>query len=150
MTETSKPAEPVIRRWDDVRPGDELDGFSLQLDWTAMVLQVHGSQDWNRIHHDPDYAHDSGHAGIFYNTGWTGGLLGRALSDWAGLNGRVRNLSFQMRGMNMHGDTVRAKGVVRAKTRDDAGRRLVDIELWLENDRVGKTTPATGIVELLD
>ena len=150
MSEARKDTGPAVRYWDQVCAGDELEGFSMKLDWTAMTLQVHGSQDWNRIHHDPDYARDSGHDGVFYNTGWTGGLLGRALTDWAGLNGWVRKLSFQMRGMNMHEDTVRAKGKVSTKYVDADGHRLVEIELWLENDRVGKTTPATAVVELLD
>lgn len=139
-----------IATWDDVQVGDELPGFTMALDWTAMVLQVHGSQDWNRIHHDPDYAIDSGHKGIFYNTGWTGGLLGRVLTDWLGVNGLVRKLSFQMRGMNMHGDVVSAKGKVMAKTVDETGRRMVEIELWLENNRIGKTTPAFALVEFFD
>ena len=138
------------RDWETVTAGDELPGFSMTLDWTAMVLQVHGSQDWNRIHHDPDYARDSGHDGVFYNTGWTGGVLGRVLSEWAGINGFVRHLSFQMRGMNMHGDIVHAKGIVTGKSVDETGRHLVDVELWLENERVGKTTPGTAVIELFE
>ena len=133
---------PAIRYRDDVQPGDPIDGFSMNLDRTAMVLQVQDSQDWNVIHHDPDYARDSGHGGIFYNTGWTGGMLGRALSDW------VCKLSFQMRAMNCHGDTVTVKGVVADKPVDDAGRHLVNIDIWIENERVGKTTPASATVQL--
>ncbi|MGR8947884.1 MAG: hypothetical protein ACU84Q_07550 [Gammaproteobacteria bacterium] len=150
MSKLTNNEKAKIRYFDEVEVGDELDGFEIKLDWTAMVLQVQGSQDWNRIHHDPDYARDSGHQGIFYNTSWTGGLLGRALTEWAGMNGFVRKLSFQMRGMNMHDDLVHAKGEVTGKHVDESGRRLVEIELWLGNDRVGKTTPATALVELPD
>ncbi|MDP6377834.1 MAG: MaoC/PaaZ C-terminal domain-containing protein [Pseudomonadales bacterium] len=148
MSDSTPGTEPAIRYWDDVVVGETLAGFSIHLDWTAMALQVHGSQDWNQIHHDPDFARDSGHAGIFYNTGWTAGLLGRTLTDWAGVYGWVCKLSFQMRGMNMHDDTVSTRGAVTKKYIDKDGRHLVEVEVWLENDRVGKTTPASAIVQL--
>ena len=148
MTQTDTNNHHTVLYWDDVSVGDALPGFSMDLDWTTMALQVHGSQDWSRIHHDPDYARDSGHDDIFYNTGWTAGMLGRALTDWMGVEGWVRKLNFQMRGMNMNGDTVSAKGTVTDKRVDDDGRHLVDVDVWLENDRVGKTTPASAVVQL--
>ncbi len=134
--------------WDDVAVDDDLPGFSMALDWTTMVRQVHGSQDWSRIHHDPDYAVDSGHKGIFYNTGWTAGMLSRAVTDWMGLEGWVKKFSFQMRDMNMNGDTVSAKGKVVDKFVTDDGEHLVKLDVWLENNRVGKTTPAEYTVRL--
>lgn len=137
-----------IRYWDDVRAGDSLHGFSMTLNWTTMAAQVHGSQDWNRIHHDPDYAIDSGHKGIFYNTGWTAGLLSRAVTDWMGIEGWVKRFSFQMRGMNMNGDAVSAKGEVIDKYVDGSGDSVVKLDVWLENNRAGKTTPAEYVVRL--
>lgn len=137
-----------VRYWDDVDIGDTLPGFSMVLDWTTMVGQVHGSQDWNRIHHDPDFAIDSGHKGIFYNTGWTAGMLSRAVTDWMGIEGWVKKFSFQMRGMNMNDDTVFVKGEVLDKYIDERGDSVVKLNVWLENHRVGKTTPAEYIVRL--
>jgi hypothetical protein len=32
--------------------------------------------------------------------------------------------------------------------RIDDGRHLVDLEMWLENDREGVTSPATAVVSL--
>jgi acyl dehydratase len=147
MNETN-PQSLQTRYWDDVSVGDEIDGFSLSLDWTTMVQQVNGSQDWNQVHHDPDYASDSGHDGVFYNTGWTAGLLGRALAEWAGLNGWVRKLSFQMREMNKNGDRIAVKGRVTEKEETATGEPLVYLDVWIENDRVGKTSPAKGVIRL--
>jgi acyl dehydratase len=135
------------RVWDDVEVGDEVDVLSMHLGWTAMVLQVSGSQDWNAIHHDPDYARDSGHAGPLYNTGWTSAMLGRAVTDWIGVRGWVCRLEFEMRKMNRQGDTVCARGVVAGKRFADA-RHLVDLDIWLENDREGITTIGTAVVAL--
>lgn len=132
---------------DDVAVGDELTPIEMELGWTTMALQVSGSQDWNEPHHDPDFATESGMPGIFYNTGWTTGLLGRLLTDWHGPQGWVETLAFQMRGMHMNGDTVRACGRV-TEVHDRGDVYGVDLEIWLENDRVGKATPGTATVRL--
>jgi acyl dehydratase len=135
------------RYWEDVAVGEELPGFSIALDATAMVLQVSGSQDWNLVHHDTAFARESGMDGIFYNTGWTTGVLGRLLTDWAGYSGWVEKLSFQMRGMNGAGAVVRAYARVTGK-RQDNNRALVDLDIFLENDKVGVTTPGKATVRL--
>ncbi len=143
----SDEADHGVRYADDVSVGDELPEIVVELDWTTMALQVSGSQDWNAPHHDPDFAADSGMPGVFYNTGWTTGLLGRLLTDWAGLHGWVERLSFQMRGMHSNGDTVRAHGTVTDVRFDDDVAR-VEIELGLANQRVGLATPASATVRL--
>jgi acyl dehydratase len=137
----------IERFWDDVEVGDDIDGFSMDLGWTALALQVSGSQDWNAVHHDLDYARESGHTGPFYNTGWTSAMLGRAVTDWIGVRGWVCRLEFEMRKMNRQGDTVRARGRVVGKRFADA-RHLVDLDVWLENDREGTTTTGTAVVAL--
>lgn len=135
------------RFWEDVSEGDEIDGFELTLNWTTMAEQVSGSQDWNLVHHDPEFAQASGHKGIFYNTGFTHAALARTLTDWVGPYGWVRHLDFQMRKMNMNGDTMRTRGRV-VRLYAENGNYLVDIELWVENDREGITTPANATVLL--
>jgi acyl dehydratase len=133
--------------WEDVSVGQEVPGFSVTLDATAMVLQVSGSQDWNLVHHDTAFAQDSGMPGIFYNTGWTTGMLGRLLTDWAGRSGWVEQLSFQMRGMNSSGAVVRAYAKVTEKRQED-GKALVDLDIFLENDQAGVTTLGKATVRL--
>ena len=135
------------RYWDDVQVGDCLPDISLVLDATAMVLQVSGSQDWSPVHHDLAFAKDSGIPTIFYNTGWTTGVLGRLLTDWMGSSGWVQTLSFQMRGMNAHGTQVIAHGKVIDK-RIEADNALVDVEIHLENDQAGITTPGKATIRL--
>lgn len=136
-----------VRTWNEVAVGDEFVGFELHLGWTTMVQQVDGSQDWNRQHHDHEFAVDSGVDEVFYNTGWTAGLLGRLLTDWMGRDGWVESMGFQMRAMNTNGDVVRSRGRVTG-LRIEQGRHLVDLEIALENDRVGVTTPGTATVRL--
>ena len=133
--------------FEDVSVGDELPGFSYPLDWTEMVKQVSGSQDFYAVHHDPPFAQSGGHRTVFYNTGWTRAQLYRLLADFAGPEGWVRRLHFEMRRMNMPDDTITVSGTVVAKEQTDDGN-AVEIELSIANDREGVATPAQGTVLL--
>jgi acyl dehydratase len=132
--------------WAAVEVGRRLEGVEVTVDWNTVVLQVSGSQDWNRVHHDPGFAHESGHPSIFLNTGWTSAVLFKVASDWIVVSGWIERFEFRMRQMNTFGDTVRSGGRIRDKRIDSEGRRVVDLDLWLENDRVGKTTVASALV----
>lgn len=136
------------RTWEDVNEGDELDGFVLELTDTKMVEQVSGSQDFYPVHHDTGFAREAGHPEIFYNTGFTQATLSRLLTDWVGVDGWVKKMSFQMRKMNIPNDQVHARGVVTGKSEGDGGMGEVTLDIWLENDRVGITTPAEATVLL--
>ena len=136
------------RTWEAVGDGEELEGFVLELTDTKMVEQVSGSQDFYPVHHDTAFAREAGHEEIFYNTGFTQAALTRLLTDWIGADGSVRKMSFQMRKMNIPNDKVHARGVVTGKSEGDGGMGEVTLDIWLENDRVGITTPAEATVLL--
>jgi acyl dehydratase len=136
------------RYWEEVKVGDELPGFTMKLNWTKMAEQVSGSQDFYPVHHDPEFARAGGHEGIFYNTGFTRASLGRLVTDWAGDEGWLRKLRFAMRRMNRNGDTISVKGRVTDKREVPGADNEVDIELWIENDHEGVTTPASAVVTL--
>lgn len=142
--------EPRAQRyWDDVRVGEDLDGYSFTLGWTTLAQQVSGSQDFHRVHHDFEFAREGGHETIFYNTGFTRGWLGRLLTDWIGPEGWIRTFGFQMRRMNTPGDAVSVRGRVTGKSGGpDPETGLVDLEIWIENTREGVTTPGTATVLL--
>ena len=129
--------------WDDVKEGQELDGFSLELTPTRMTAQVSGTQDFYPIHHDREFARQAGHKDVFVNTAFIRGCLCRVVTDWMGEDGFVKSLGFQMRRPNFVGETIAARGRVKKKGPD--GR--VDLELWLEN--AGEVTvPGTATVIL--
>lgn len=136
------------RYWDDVSEGDAIEGYDLQVTETKVAEQVSGSQDFYAVHHDRAFARAGGHPDIFLNTGFTRAALSRLLTDFAGVDGWVRRLTFEMRRMNRPGDTLRLGGrVTRTYTGDD-GAHLVDIDLWIENNHEGIATPATATVML--
>ena len=130
-------------RWQDVREGEELKGFSLDLTPTRMVAQVSGTQDFYPVHHDSAFARAAGHRDIFVNTAFIRGCLCRVVTDWMGADGFLKSLGFQMRRPNFVGETIAARGRVKKKGAD--GR--VDLELWIEN--AGEVTvPGTASVVL--
>ena len=139
----SRAARRPSPTWDDVKEGEEIKGFALELTPTRMVAQVSGTQDFYPIHHDRAFAQQAGHKGIFINTAFIRGCLCRVVIDWIGDDGIVKSLGFQMRRPNYAGETIAARGRVKKKGLD--GR--VDLELWLEN--AGEVTvPGTATVIL--
>ncbi len=150
MTTRSAPNSIATEQtyWEDVRVGDAIGGYDLSLTWTKMAEQVSGSQDFYPVHHDPEFAAEAGHPAIFYNTGWTQAALCRVVTDWAGPAGWLRKFRFEMRRMNIPDDQVHARGKVVGKSDLDDAHGVVDLEVWLENDRLGVTTPGWATVRL--
>jgi acyl dehydratase len=129
-----------------VEVGLELATPERRLTWSDIALQVSGSQDWNRVHHDPDAASGAGHDEVFFNTGWTAATMHRVLTDWLGLHGWVRTFAVEMRKMNAPGDLIQAKARVTAKDLEPDGGATVSLDLWIENDRQGVSTRGTAVV----
>lgn len=138
------PATPV---WGDVEVGQQIVSEPRLLDWQDVVLQVSGSQDWNRVHFDHQFAVDAGHREVFFNVGWTSATLSRLLTDWCGAHGWLRELEFQMRKMISPGDTLTVKAEVTGK-RNEGSSHLVEFDVWLETDREGTTTRGKAVVAL--
>jgi len=133
--------------WEDVVVDQEIEGFSLDITQRRAYLQVSGSQDWYPVHFDQGFARKAGHADTFMNTGFLQAALVRVITDWMGDDGFLKRLRFEMRRQQRPGDTMVCKGRVTAK-REEAGECLVDLDVWLENEREGVTTPGTATVVL--
>ena len=142
-------ALPKVKQvyYDDVRVWDDLPAMSRgPLGFTDLVVAASADRDYYPGHHDPEFARAQGAPDVFINTHFTLGLLHRVVEGWMGPEGFVRKMRFRMVAMNMPGDTVVGKGKVTRKYQQD-GDNLVDIDVWLENQR-GVTTPAVFTVSL--
>ena len=134
--------------WEDVEVGQEIPtGYSLKLDMTRMCMQVSGTQDYYPVHHDRDFARAQGVPDIFVNTGFLTAAVGRLLTDWIGLDGRLVKFRIEMRRMNLYGDIMTVKGKVTDK-RVENGEHYIDADVWCETDRQGVTTPCKATVVL--
>jgi acyl dehydratase len=98
--------------WEDVAEGTEISPISLELTMKRLIMAVCGTRDFYPVHHDRDFARNSGHKDIFVNQMFLQGFLGRCLTDWTGPAGRLRKLSISMIVPNYLGDTITARGRV--------------------------------------
>ncbi len=133
--------------WEDVREGEELPGFAIEINARRAYLDVSGSQDWYPAHHDAAFARKAGHQDIFMTTGFTQAALVRIITDWMGDEGFLKRFYFEMRRQQRPGDEMACRGRVTRKYVED-GRCYVECEVWAENERDGVTTPGRALVAL--
>lgn len=133
--------------WQDVEVGQDIPGLSWEIDWLQMAKQTSGSQDFNLVHCDPDFARAWGHPAPFMNTGFMQGCFSRLLTDWIGDEGFIHKFHMEMRRSNYVGDTMVIKGKVTKKYIQD-NEHYVEADIWAENEREGVTTPSRCTVIL--
>ena len=134
--------------WEEVAEGQELPtSYTMPITWTKIAHTVSGTRDFNPQHHDPDYCHKMGYDNVFVMLNFYQALLGRLVTDWIGEDGFLSKLHLEMRKMNMLYDTMTMKGKVTRKYVQGA-EHLVDLDVWIENDKQGVTTPAACTVIL--
>ena len=123
--------------WEDVQTKEDIpSSYSLKLDMTRMVHAVSGTQDFYPLHHDRDFAKESGAPDIFVMSGFILACFSRLLTDWIGDEGWVCSVKLEFRKMNLLGDTITTKGKVINKYIQN-GVHLVDTEVWMENMNFG-------------
>jgi acyl dehydratase len=111
-------------RYDDVNVGDELPPLVLPLTRSLIVATALASRDFQDVHHDPTLAQEKGSQDIFMNILTTNGVIGRYITDWAGPNAIVKNVSIRLGVPNYAGDTMTLAGTVTSK---QAGEVIVAV-----------------------
>jgi acyl dehydratase len=109
-----------MTRYADVSIGSALPSLSVPLTRTLITATAIATRDYTQIHHDPDFAHDSGSKDIIMNILTTNGFVGRFVTDWAGSDAIVRSVKIRLGVPNYPGDTMTLTGEVTAL--DDAER----------------------------
>jgi acyl dehydratase len=176
LAEEIRGARP--RRWSDVQVGEELppvvkgpvtvtDFIAWLMGWGGLFVRAHrialefrrqhpaagipnelGVPDVpERVHWDNDFARKIG-APAAYDYGpqriaWLGNLM----TNWIGDDGFLRRLDVQVRRFNIVGDTSWCRGRV-TRRYEAEGRRLVDCDVWIENQRGEVTATGTATAEL--
>ena len=125
---------------------DALPEISLDLSLRRAIQAVAGTRDYYPFHHDEQFAKENGAEGIFFNTMFLQGFVGRVLNEWFGSDAFPRRLEVAMRSSNYVGRTLTANGTV-AGVRESDGRRLVDVDVTLATED-GPTTDVKLTVQL--
>jgi hypothetical protein len=129
-------------QFSDVSIGDALPEQVIELTSSLIVGGALASQDFTPVHHDLGAAKASGMQDVFMNILTTNGLVERFVTDWAGIDAQVRNVSIKLGSPNLPGDEMKMTGSIAEKD-DAAGVVVIDV--------TGKNTwgnHVTGTVKL--
>ena len=125
-------AKPTaVLRYDDISEGDEAPSLSHELDRMDLVAYAGASGDFNPMHHDEVAAKRAGLPSVFGHGMFSLGLLGRALTDWAGV-GNLKNYRVRFTKQTWPGETLTSRIVVTGKS-ESQGRKLVTADVQLLN-----------------
>jgi acyl dehydratase len=122
--------KPILK-FDEVAEGDEAAVVSHELGRTDLVMYAGASGDFNPMHTDEVAAQAAGLPSVFGHGMFSMGLLGRALTDWAGV-GNLVNYRVRFTKQTWPGETLSTSITVTAKREED-GRKLVDADVSLVN-----------------
>jgi acyl dehydratase len=135
---------PVLK-YDDIQVGDEAPAISHELGRTDLVRYAGASGDYNPMHTDEVAAQAAGLPSVFGHGMFSMGLLGRALTDWAG-PGNLTNYRVRFTKQTWPGETLTTSVVVTEKREDD-GQKLIDVEVGLANqDGEAKLTGSATLI----
>jgi acyl dehydratase len=138
------------RYFDDIDPGDEF-GEDLVMETPKVLkyLEIPGSRLSGRPNrfNDPELAKRDGLPGAIVPGVMQLDLMSRVLSDFAGQEGRVGTMEVSFRRSVLHGDRLRALGLVTDTIPGD-GEGIVRMDVFFENERGERPLQGTADVVL--
>ena len=133
--------------YEDVEVGTEIPPLVKKPTTQQLVKWAGASGDFWEAHYDKDYALGVGFPGVVVHGKLRTAFLMQMIEDWIGVNGTLRKISVQQRGMDVPGDTLTCTGVVKNKYVKD-GEHCVECDIWTENQKGERTVPGTATVVL--
>lgn len=139
-------ANPVLKlEYDKISTGDEAPVVNHELTRTDLVKYAGVSGDFNPMHTDEVAAKAAGLPSVFGHGMFSMGLLGRAVSDWAGA-GNLKNYTVRFTKQTWPGETLSTKIVVSDKEETDEGKVIVADVSLLNQDGEVKLTGTTRVL----
>lgn len=134
--------------YEDIKVGDEIPSFSIQLEQMMLWMYSGASGDFNPIHNDKEFGEKVGLGGTIAHGLSSMGRMQKTLTDWIEDPGKLRKLKVRFAAPARPGDTVTFKGKVTDKKEED-GKKLVVLEVGAETqDGVQVLTKGEAVVEL--
>jgi acyl dehydratase len=146
---TTTKTRTTTLKWHDIQTGDEVTPLEIPVTTTVIVAGAIASRDFMPVHHDRDYANKQGSPNLFMNILTTNGLCVRFLTDWAGPEAMVKNLSIRLGVPSFPDDPLHFTGSVTGKTEGSDGENFVEVTIKGSN-RLGDHVSGTAILSLLD
>ncbi len=133
--------------FEDVAEGQEITPLVKYPTTRQLVMWAGASDDYNPIHYDKDYAQECGLPGVIVPGQLAGCFIIQMVTGWMGSRGRLRQVSFSYKGMNLPGEELFCKGTVTGKYIEN-GHQLLSLKIWAQNPRGEKTITGNAIIEL--
>ncbi len=143
MSETHHPP----RYWEEVEEGMDLPSLTKAPSTVQLAMYSAITGIFHRIHYDLPFAQADGLPGVLVHGPLQGALITQVVTNWMGPAGFLKRVQWNNRGMAVAGETLVCKGLVTRRYVDD-GERLVDCELWNENQQGERLTVGTATVRL--
>ncbi|MET0885162.1 MAG: MaoC family dehydratase N-terminal domain-containing protein, partial [Mycetocola sp.] len=153
-----EPATPVVRRgtqaryWDDLEVGQEIPPVRRQVLTEREIIQWFiGSHMWllesSARHFSAAAAQQTSVPAAFdigtQRTAW----LAQLVTDWAGDDAQLVELTCRFRGLIFVGDAPELGGQVESLS-EESGEHLARLGLWVKNGAGTTVSPATAVVRL--
>jgi acyl dehydratase len=133
----------ITPTFESVSVGDQIPTLGIPLTRTLIVATAIASRDYQDVHHDPDLAVDRGSPDIFMNILTTNGFVGRLITDWAGPDAVLTNVSIRLGAPNYPGDTMTLSGNIKSK---DAETSSITVDVVGANSRGDHVTGTVTLV----
>jgi acyl dehydratase len=146
---TTTKTRTTTLKWHDIQAGDALTPLEIPVTTTVIVAGAIASRDFMPVHHDRDYANKQGSPNLFMNILTTNGLCVRFLTDWAGPEAMVKNLSIRLGVPSFPDDPLHFTGSVTGKTEGSDGENFVEVTFKGSNS-LGDHVSGTAVLGLLD
>ena len=133
--------------YDDINVGDQIP--TLQKDPTTqqLVKYAGASGDYYQIHYDKSFALANNLPDVILHGALKNAFLGQLMTDFIGMEGKLKRLTVQYRAMDIPGTPVFAKGTVTKKYIED-GENIIECDIKLETEEGQVTTPGTAKISL--
>jgi len=132
-------------KFDDIAEGDEAPVVSHELGRSDLVRYAGASGDFNPMHSDEVAAQAAGLPSVFGHGMFSMGLLGRAVTDWAG-PGNVKVYGVRFTKQTWPGETLSTRIVVSGKEVTDEGKVIVADVSLLNQDGEVKCSGTTRVL----
>jgi acyl dehydratase len=146
---TTAKARTTTLQWADIEVGDKVTPLEIPITTTMIVAGAIASRDFMPVHHDRDYANKQGSPNLFMNILTSNGYCVRFLTDWAGPEAMVTNLSIRLGAPCFPDDPLRFTGTVTGKTEGSDGENFVEVTFKASNS-LGDHVSGTAVLSLLD
>jgi acyl dehydratase len=129
----------------DIKVGDEIPAFVRQPGFHHWNRYAAVNDEFVPIHMDDEAGRAAGYPSAFGQGNLQWAYLHDVVRQWMGDDGQLERMTCSFRGANVKGQTVSARGRVTGVS-DDGVRRVVELEVWTENEAGERLAPGTARV----